>query len=147
MQNVWSVTMTDTTIETINGKQYTVVWHIDVSNDISSAWNWAATSAGLVLGTSEVYATALPPLPRYPKPEDAKLLYRYMAEGLEPMAKCITNERNFLGMYGGMCHYLYGIEILSELELGEPNVRDIEIAHCTNEQGEKVEVAIDNDNS
>jgi hypothetical protein len=29
-------------------------------------------------------ATALPALPRNPKPEDARLLYRYMAEGIYP---------------------------------------------------------------
>lgn len=28
--------------------------------------------------------TCLPPLPRKPMPEDARLLYRYMAEGVEP---------------------------------------------------------------
>lgn len=34
----------------------------------------------------------LPPLPRHPKQEDAPLLHRYMAEGLDILAQVINNE-------------------------------------------------------
>lgn len=76
------------TIETISGKQYTVVWH----GKAEAHSEWIQMASGLAMVTRTVaspyvgydhIATALPALPRYPKPEQARLLYRYMAEGIE----------------------------------------------------------------
>lgn len=74
------------TKETINGREYTVIWHDKgAASEYTHDYGfmpWQKTSHGYVAGEfSANWATALPPLPRRPKPEDAPLLYRYMAEG------------------------------------------------------------------
>lgn len=76
------------TIEEINGKKMTVVWH-DYAY-ISSDWkrldrriSWCGCV--LFFNGGHPIATELPALPWHPRPEDAPLLYRYMAEGVEPI--------------------------------------------------------------
>ena len=69
----------------------------------------------------------LPALPRNPKPEDARLLYRYMAEGI-----VIYGDSQVSGE-GCINHKYEGYE----------NSRPNEITHAINsETGEKIEVAI-----
>lgn len=84
------------TIETINGKQMTVVWHdLPLGGDFRL---WQDAIVNLMReddiskdGVIHHYThkrhitTALPALPKHPKPEDALLLYRYMAEGVDPV--------------------------------------------------------------
>lgn len=74
------------TIETINGRQYTVVWHdgkaFKWSGDYRPLHDGSLILSNLFSRTHHI-ATAIPALPRYPKPEHARLLYRYMAEGIE----------------------------------------------------------------
>lgn len=72
------------TKETINGREYTVIWHFvpkNRSDDNISFWTVRDVEMIFDKNTMLHLATALPPLPRRPKPEDAPLLYRYMAEG------------------------------------------------------------------
>lgn len=79
-----------TTIETINGKPMTVVWHgvASVGNftkEYADLWRWEPLNDGsAILIDIDHIATALPALPRHPKHSDAPLLYRYMAEGIVP---------------------------------------------------------------
>lgn len=117
-----------TTIETINGKKYTVVWHDGALSGFFS--NGVVTDP---LGCKyaynhqlEVSATGLPALPRHPNPEDAPLLYRYASEGLFPA-----------GTMGGRFNdcaaiaYLVGGNALPEM------------THAIDKDGNKVEVAIE----
>ncbi len=74
------------TIETIAGKQCTVIWHDTKPRRFSGDWR-VLNCGSIVLysptNRSHHIATALPALPSKPKPSDAPLLYRYMAEGLD----------------------------------------------------------------
>lgn len=78
------------TIETINGKKYTVVWHVNMSDNYKRReLTWMPLKNGCLINhlwgiTLEAthIATALSALPRQPKPEDAPLLYLYMSEGI-----------------------------------------------------------------
>lgn len=83
--------MSKITVETIQGKPYTVVWRdINTDEDIASGFVEGKfekiASDGvckyLVVHDEDIAATALPALPRHPKPEDAPLLYRYASEGI-----------------------------------------------------------------
>lgn len=119
-----------TTIESINGKQYTVVWHDAVQ---SFNGTMTATHSGFVwhIG-SKCVATLLPALPRYPKPEDARLLYRYMAEGIEPKGNV------WIG--GSIEHESYSVRgILNAVRIGQQT----EITHALDSDGNRIEVAIE----
>ena len=88
--------MTDklrTSIETINGELMTVVWHEKSYHNVpiealtcDECIVQIKTCNSSVLfcdyDTNNLIATALTALPKLPKPEDAALLYRYMAEGI-----------------------------------------------------------------
>ena len=74
--------------------------------------------------------TILPPLPRHPKPEDAKLLYRYMSEGLTVVAR-------YTDPWEGEDYEAYDLNMIAMLGTC------LEITHCIDEEGNKVEVAID----
>jgi hypothetical protein len=82
-----------TTIEEIAGKKYTVVWHGSHTSffdeDHHAFCDWIDLNNGVVvyLSNNEHIATALPALPRKPKPEDARLLHLYAAHGITPMGK------------------------------------------------------------
>lgn len=90
--------MTKTTIETINGQLYTVIWH----GGKSHANNFKQIKIQEVIVLYSEYgslqpmhiATALPAIPRYPRPKDAELLYRYMAEGIEPWLYWLNKKGN-----------------------------------------------------
>lgn len=79
----------EVTIENIDGQEMTVILHKNYGmQDVVECLDECNYDI-LVDGTYIFFsgsigghkATALPPLPRRPKPEDAPLLYRYMAEG------------------------------------------------------------------
>lgn len=127
------------TKEEINGKWYTVVKHSTGEKDA------VLLHKGGIYHYYENYyhkdgtkslrhiATALPPLPRYPKPEDAQLLTRYMAEGLTPIME--NMEGLVISIFSNLSSY-NGV-----LEDEQENIFDT-VSCCINEQGEKVEVAI-----
>lgn len=85
------------TIETIKGRKCTVIWHVPREPD---GIDWPKKlRVGYVIRhnqTSEHVATVLPALPRHPKPEHAPLLYRYMAEGIEPMGESVEMQGNIV---------------------------------------------------
>lgn len=110
-----------TSIEKIKGKRYTVVWHSPKVDEYVPE----RLVGGCIIYISETcehIATALPALPRHPKPEDAQLLYRYMAEGVEPWL-CYMSE-------------YYDISAVVDSI-------DVEITHATDTKGNKIEVAIE----
>lgn len=81
------------TIESINGKLYTVVWYVTplTCGTLGKRFSLLNDGCLAVFGEAECMshiATALPALPRYPKPEDARLLHQYAAYGLK-----VCNER------------------------------------------------------
>lgn len=129
------------TIETINDELCTVIWYNKgIEPDIKYAdvklldGSWIfrirrPTARGCKI---KHIATALPALPRHPKPEDAPLLYRYMAEGVEPIL--VSNHP-----------VLKGRELFWEKYLREgweDSQHNGEITHATH-NGERVEVAIE----
>jgi hypothetical protein len=72
------------TKETISGKEYNVVWH-DALGHMGKP-HWMKCQDGFTGISSLDYdciATALPPLPRYPKPEHQRLLHLYASHGVD----------------------------------------------------------------
>lgn len=124
------------TTEEINGQKMTVVWHTDkfrlwahIGRDVGIDWKQGVDGCCYWFSQEPAYciATALPALPRNPKPEDAKLLYRYMAEGIA--LRTIVDKK----------YKQSGALLFLALELESRS--QIEITHATFE-GERVEVAI-----
>jgi hypothetical protein len=111
------------TIEKINGVPHTVVWHDGVQANIASEEGWynCYTHKISIDGNGKVIATALPPLPRNPTADDAKLLHLYEAHGLHPT--CFRGDINQYCLTTGM------------------NISQ-KLTHAIDEQGNKVEVAI-----
>lgn len=127
-----------TTIEEINGEPMTVVWNSEAcANSISQGFKKChlseiiiAEGAQYMVVGSGVFATALPALPRHPKPEDAPLLYRYMAEGIVPMIKHGLHEDDY-----------NPVTLYTDPEGNFCNKLMREITHATH-NGERVEVVI-----
>jgi hypothetical protein len=127
------------TIKEIDGELMTVVWQggiggsrVLTSTEIYSAIYKPLDDCLFFAESGDIFAVALPALPRNPKPEDAALIYRYMAEGIYP-----KGER------------LGGIQISSgelvERCLDEEHSKNIglEITHAIDTKtGERVEIAI-----
>lgn len=118
------------TIEEINGKPYTVVWYNGSPDEGWEEFYFFSTKYGYQIipdgfGDSISIATALPPLPLNPKPEDAGLLYRYWSEGLVIRGK---NWNEFEGEHQDSA-------VL-------PPAYDSEITHAIDPSGNRVEVAI-----
>ena len=124
-----------TSIENIGGQLCTVVWYWSYG-DFPTPEEWKLTRQ-LVNGERHAIiaydhiATALPALPRNPKPEDAQLLYRYMAEGIYP--DMVDVDSGEPGLFNGM------FIIVSDDECGESY--SPKITHATH-NGERVEIAI-----
>jgi len=145
------------TIETINGVEYTVVWHNDnyEYRGLDSAYytrddgtrvisniGWLSYEDSLfaISSSSSIIATARPALPRYPKPEDAPLLYRYKAENIDPQFQKEINGRNitlgFLEYIEGRYHDGEGFEITH----AKHNGKRVNIAIRENERlGQEIE--------
>lgn len=118
-------------IEEINGEKYTAVWHIkQYERPVVPEYFWCPMDNGsrrVLTPWGTRVATALPALPRHPKPEDAPLLYLYMAEGIIPI-----------------WHREYNDPEVVAFRLYE---KDVEIDYATH-NGEQVEIAIrENDNA
>lgn len=75
--------------------------------------------------------TILPALPRNPKPEDIRLIHRYLAEGIRPFAVAQTPKGLPLGSWCG----------LGVLEAVEAS-RDMEVKYAFNNSDEEIEIAI-----
>ena len=76
------------TIEHINGKQYTVIWNTNIMCGAGGDTRYLQDGSIVLhnpFNRSHHIATALPPLPRHPKPKDVPLLHRYMAYGIAPV--------------------------------------------------------------
>lgn len=138
------------TIEQFNNcKIYTVIYS-DTFYTEQSAKDWSGfigidLDNGTICGyckAGELYWIALPPLPRNPTADDAKLLYAYAAQGLrvvfEQRLICSIDVGIFIGVNhkdimcqkekGGYCDYYY--------------FRRAKALHALNEAGERVEIAI-----
>ena len=118
------------TIENINGADYTVVWckyayadsYYIAEDDFYVTDNLGVKTIICRIDDSYV-ATALPALPRKPKAEDAPLLYRYMSDGV----------------------VLWFDTDFSSNTIIIPNICSggmSQITHATDKQGNKLEVAI-----
>lgn len=82
--------------------------------------------------------TLLPALPRHPKPEDAALLYRYLAEGLHVIAHRLDNiERSKLVSTHRIEDVLWG------WWKAHPPLAEYRITHCVDTHGNRVDVAIE----
>jgi hypothetical protein len=146
-----------TTIETIKGKPYTVVWHMPTyADDGFKAQDgevmFAMPLGGYVLANidcKEVLATALPALPKHPTAEDAALLYLYAAHGLYPV---FTDTRHlhlpederqypFLTLYDAEIHREDYSDTRSGVVGTAIDAHD-EITHAVTASGERVEIAI-----
>jgi len=112
----------------------TVVWHYG-SGDIK-LFNTTPLANGVLAVVCDHYdvkledmfiATALPALPKHPKPEDAALLYRYLSEGVVIyFAKNISTKNIQLE------DYLYRLR----------DSKTHQIDHVTDTQGNRLDVAI-----
>ena len=151
------------TIEKIKDKKYTVVWrdegydficqkykdsrlnlpvsypncYLRFSDDLGVLYYdiWVADIIKNKRESVEFYLkiTALPALPRNPKLEDAPLMFRYMAEGLIPVAE---EDGNIYTVFKGVS-YNYELEDTCECWFDK-------ITHCIDlKTDEIVEVAID----
>ena len=141
--------MTKVTIETIGGKQCTVIRKPFDAEWVKEQLDMGIPLRGEFFGVGGTYEniiephmdeldwyiaegkyilTILPALPKHPKPEDAKRLYEYMAEGLHPS----LDESPLIGVFDGFFQFdgvsTAGIEY--------------EITHATL-GGERVEIAIE----
>jgi hypothetical protein len=125
-----------TSVETINGKAYTIIWYGNNPIKNTLGRRFAKLSGGVFAIFRDAdcldhIATALPALRRYPKPEDAKWLYQYMAEGIEVFVRVqgfisITSMTDSEGMLSAL-----GCEACER-----------EITHATY-NGKRVEIAIE----
>ncbi len=139
-----------TSIETIYGNKFTFIWHMSKPADNFAGFiEYDETPHGYEVyypitningKTIDRYhlATALRRLPLHPKPDDAKLLYRYASEGLE-----VHFRREHIG--GGWkkdysINNMYLCDLLADMT---SKFYTQKITHATNmETSEVVEVAI-----
>lgn len=157
--------MTDITIENINGVPHTVVWHCHSTFDKQPLYSYYCgrlnDSSWVVfndLTAVDHIATALPPLPRHPKPEHAELLHLYAAHSLIPVftfSSALTPvedvrdaiEEPFVGVMPKPGGYTLIKTVCRAMwfhpDRPEWNSTDNPpLTHAINKQGERVEVAI-----
>jgi hypothetical protein len=125
------------TTEKINGVPHTVVWHVDYPPSGTLGRRYT----DMVSGVKEFFedanclrhiATALPPIPRFPQPDDAALLYRYCSDGVMPWIK-EPNGQSFA--------FIVAPHLINFNELAPPDLPRVEITHATR-NGERVDIAI-----
>lgn len=135
-------------VETINNELMTVVWNSSAFANVTSitqnncgSWFWQPISNGgycLFVNRPRVNAheaTALPPLPRHPTEDDAWLLYLYASHGLYAT----------FGVYQ-FAHMDDDGEVYAYGNAGLDMISSPETTHCTNQQGNRVDVAIRDSN-
>lgn len=133
--------------EQINMEQSVLACTDERAVDYFTLWNYSGedfmSGGGKVIHEDDlIYTlTILPALPRNPKPEDAPLLYRYMAEGIEAIstlyddgAERFVNNVDFLTMLSQLKHY-------GNKEVDGGGMY-IQITHAIDVDGNKLEVAI-----
>lgn len=123
------ITPDNVSIVSINGVEYTVVWHGAPrrwSGDFRRLHNNALVLHN-AFNRNHHIATALPPLPKHPTKDDAWLLHLYAAHGL------IAQLQDREGAYGDFTNFL-------PLYDGEKYC--VSFLYCTTESGERVSVAI-----
>lgn len=126
-------------IKTISGRLCTVIQGDEpfLGGELSSWAGIVEHDYGYYLLDGNILvATALFALPRKPKPEDARLLYRYMAEGLRVAGTYDKESYEYLDerpiMIKAQTVFIYGIS------------NNFEITHCLDDElSEKVAVAIE----
>lgn len=130
-----------TTIEEINGKLFTVIWHKNVTQSGYCFDNlrkrnlyFQPDGIGYLIFANNFYAAALPALPRNPKPEDTRLIHRYLAEGIVLSFATYDEMGEFMQGYSSDYYPIKKILERTEITLC-PDPRN-------SETGEKVEVAI-----
>ena len=138
-----------------NGNTYTVVYS-DIVYTEMKAKDWKGGFIGLDLDSGairgyckggELYWTALPPLPRNPTADDAKLISLYRAHGFyicatENYSEPIENRNPFIivGSNNDGCFYYQ--EIINKEEDGWLDPSIITITHALDEQGNRIEIAL-----
>jgi hypothetical protein len=138
--------MTKIIIETINGKMYTVIHHHKC--EFFGLSPLIEMELGYIKGDEykdgvfRAMMTALPALPRYPKPLDAKLLYAYAAHGIytwmdDGDGRC----GRFIG-YGGAGKEGDVWDVRNKWTHGL-RAGLTEITHALDDQGNRVDVAIE----
>lgn len=155
------------TIETINDKKCTVIrrpfdaeWvkgQLDMNNSFlvethktkgrwSILWDWECSirdvfktpKTRLFAEDIDYTITILPALREHPKPEDAKRLYRYMAEGFTLVT---TDKEQICGW-----DYALGGFVTANVAIPYENYRNptnIALSHALDEQGNCIEIAIE----
>jgi hypothetical protein len=142
------------TKEKINGVEHNLVWHEETKDKNLLGRRFAKLSGGALAFFKDAnclhhIATALPPLPRYPKPSDAALLYRYVAEGITPVFKWRLGSGFFVGVSsvniaGSKNSPVWLVETpryVTRLLAECPNAEGWEITHALH-NGQRVDVAI-----
>ncbi len=151
-----------TTIEKINGVEHTVVWVQpykrktleQTAQDGLTYWHdkgWTEhyydyiknpiTNETLITAKQanhHIHAIALPPLPRNPTADDAKLLHLYASYGLQLCGTFYANVNKIGNQDFSSSSFL--MYLLSVLKAGL--VTNCKITHIIDEQDKKVEVAI-----
>jgi len=144
-----------TTIENIAGVPHTVVWHTMPYVLEEIVHGFISTPCGIIIYSPRMnrehhcLATALPPLPRHPAAKDAWLLYAYASHGLYPVFrfKDIGDGADELQIRGICDDGTFYTESASEgIECGGSYYHHNDgITHAVNAQGERVDVAIEED--
>ncbi len=130
--------MSKVTIEKIQGKQYTVMWQMDILGNLHD-YKRLDNYIGYNFYTAgdELIATALPALPRYPTAEDVELLHLYATHGL---ILIFTSEYSG-AMTSKVKHTRNFTHVLTILERNYYPDK-YEITHAIDKEGNRVEVAI-----
>lgn len=159
-------------VETINDKLMTVVWYGSLGFQCKSLGisdnNWKTLHNGVKIALSTQiepeygkqihFATALPPLPRNPTADDAWLLYLYASHGLVPFMKEDKWRKGYFVGTIAECSTQVGTLMVQEASHGRDesdpdevfpdriiySLREgkTKITHCTDNQGNRVDVAI-----
>jgi hypothetical protein len=140
-------------IEEIEGVKHTIVWHFDdlyPKKNSCEKWKKFQHTWELFLEDCDGLlhiATALPPLPRNPTADDAKLISLYRAHGFyicatENYSEPIENRNPFIivGSNNDGCFYYQ--EIFNKEEDGWLDPSIITITHALDEQGNRIEIAL-----
>ena len=128
-------------VENIDGVKHTVIWYSEIDAHIicDEGWYDCYLHKICIDGNGKVIATALPPLPRNPNADDAKLLYAYVAYGLKVIFQhkdCIAHDMaEFVGFDGLNILLLNFYGVFKYLDT-------YKITHALDEQNNRIEIAL-----